>query len=77
MSAELKVLTAEPLGVDVVEVLEDMLASAKNGEFSSVAVVYVTRAGETGSSWSRLPSQALMVGALQVAVHRMIQRIVG
>ena len=77
MSAELKVLTAEPLGVDVVEVLEDMLASAKKGEFSSVAVVYVTRSGETGSSWSRRPSQGLMIGAMTTALGRMVNMVIG
>lgn len=77
MSAELRTLTAEPLGTGIIEILEDMLVEARKGNLSSIAVAKVFRDGTTGSEWSHLPSYGLMLGALARLSYRMNVRMDG
>lgn len=64
-------IDAEPLGEDVIERLEYVLALAELGELSSVGIVWVTRSGETASTWSKLPSVPLLLGGVSRLAHRL------
>lgn len=61
---ELRLITAEPLGDDIVQLFEDALELAKLGEISSGAVAIVYRDGSTRSAWSKPPSIALLMGCV-------------
>lgn len=61
----------EPSGQGIVELLEHLLARAKAGEFSSLSVAYVYRDASVGCSWSRLPNQILMLGAISRLAHKL------
>jgi hypothetical protein len=74
MSAELKVLEAEPLGAGIKEALGEVLVMAERGELSSVAIAYVYRDGSIGGSNSAPPSRPLLVGSLAYLQQRMIDR---
>lgn len=69
MSVE--VIEPEPLGEDIVEKLERVLARARAGELSSVAVAWALRSGEVGGCWSNPPSAPLLIGALDVTKARL------
>lgn len=57
-------IPAEPPGEGVVEILEEALERARNGEFSSVTVVWVLRDGACGDRHSFLPNTSTMLGAM-------------
>lgn len=71
---DLRVLDAEPIGADVVEKLEEVLALAREGKISSVAIATVERDGCVNRSWSKTPSLSLLIGSvvrLEAALIRM------
>jgi len=61
---KLKVIDAEPIGVDVVATLESVLERAREGRISSVAIAMVYRDGSTNRTWSKSPSLSALVGAV-------------
>lgn len=67
--AELTAIDPEPIGESVVAKLEHVLAKAKAGELSSVAIAYVYRDGSIGRNWSDLPSYPTMLGSLARLMH--------
>lgn len=73
----LRVLTAEPLGEGIFEALNEVRALAERGELSSIAIVMVTRNGNTGQRWSTAPSLPLLMASAQTLVYRLSKRIVG
>jgi hypothetical protein len=73
--SELRVLSAEPLGEDVIQLFEDALARAKRGEISSAAVGIVFRDGTTQTAWSRPPSQGLLIGCVSHLMWRLNKRL--
>lgn len=75
MAADIRVISCAPEGIGVVELLEQMLERAREGEFSSVALAYVDRDGVTGSGWSKLHGTATMIGALEFTKASMIGAI--
>lgn len=75
MSAELCVITAEPLGDTVVSLLEDALERAKRGEISSAAFAMVDRDGCSEIGWSYAHSRVALVGSIQRLLHRYNLRI--
>jgi hypothetical protein len=75
MSAELKVLQAEPLGNDLVIVLEEALEMARDGRLSSVAVCGVFRDGCTWQMHSDAPSAGLMIASLAILQHKLMDAV--
>ena len=73
MGAELRVIPSQSEGVGVVELLEDALARARKGEYSSLVIVYVDREGCTGHGWSKLHSRSTQIGALFRAMNALAQ----
>jgi len=69
--ATLRTIEPEEPGEDVVETLEYLLAKARAGEISSVAVAVVYRSGIPGATWSRLPSLVAALGAVSRLAHRL------
>jgi len=69
--ADLHAIDAEPQAADIIETLERALKMAKEGELSSVAVVYVYRDGATGFRRSDLPSYPAMMGAVARFQHKL------
>lgn len=59
----------------VVERLEDVLAMAKEGKLSSVAIAYVYRDGSSGAVYSRIPSLPALIGSVSILTAR-LQKIV-
>lgn len=72
----LTVIEAEPISPDVVEYIEQVLAMAKRGELSSVAISYVFRDGSTGRGWSTPPSIGLLLGSVTVTQHLLADALV-
>jgi hypothetical protein len=70
---KLHVLTAELQGRDIVKLLEDCLAEAREGTFSSIAVAIVERDGCTRAAWSNAPSYGLLIGAVARLQHDIIE----
>lgn len=66
---DLTVIEPEPLGADVIETLEYVMAKARNGEISSVALAYVYRDGRAGRTWSQAPCFAALLGAIARLAH--------
>jgi glycogen debranching enzyme len=75
MRSDLHIITAEPRGEDVVELLEEALAQAKAGEFSSIAFAGVYRNGCTQQAWSSAPSVSLLLGSVSRLEYRLNQFI--
>lgn len=75
MTAELREITSEPRGANIVAMLEEMIELANKDELSSVAVAFVHRDGCTGQRWSHLPSIATMIGSVATLQHRLIERL--
>ena len=71
MSAELHVISAEPVSTDAVKLLERWLIEAKQGQISSLAIAGVNRSGEVNNEWSKAPSLALLIGSVARLSHRM------
>lgn len=69
MTAELRVLTAEPLGEGIVELLERYLEDAKAGKLSSLAIAAVDREGCMDCGWSLAPPAGLLMGAIARLQH--------
>lgn len=61
--ADIRLIDAAPVEQAVVSYLETVLARAKNGEYSAVAVAVVYRDGSTGSGYSNQYNLATMVGS--------------
>jgi hypothetical protein len=72
---DLRVISAEPLGVDIIEVLRRALEKAEAGELSSVAIAMVYRDGCTGASWSSAPSLALLLGSVARLSHILARKM--
>ncbi|MDB5707868.1 MAG: hypothetical protein JWN66_4984 [Sphingomonas bacterium] len=70
MTNELRVITAEPPGEGVIDLLEAALERAKKREISSIALALVDRDGCCESGWSFAPSQTILVGAISRLLHR-------
>jgi hypothetical protein len=70
--AELHALSAEPLGIGLIEVLEEALAQARAGQLSAVAIAKVDRGGAVSGTHSKLPSRPVMLGALAFLTHDII-----
>lgn len=68
---EVRVLDAAPPNPGVVEALEDILARAKAGDLSSVAIAVVYRDGSTGDAWSEPASIGTLIGAVTILQHRL------
>lgn len=64
MAAKLSVIDVEPIDPSVVEKLEMLLERAIAGEISSIGLAWVMRDGRVGSTWSKLPNKATMLGAV-------------
>jgi hypothetical protein len=75
--AELHVINAAPVDATVVTYLEHLLARARQGEFSAVAVAYVNRDGSTGSGHSDQHSLATMVGAVACLQTKLLADMMG
>lgn len=73
--AELRAITCEPPGLDIVPLLESLIERAKAGELSSVAVAYVSREGVTNQEWSTAPSIGTLIGSVAVLQHRLAERL--
>ncbi len=73
MSAELHVITAEPVATDIVAVLEGVLTEARAGRLSSVAIATVDRQGIVNSAWSKPPSTSAMMGAIERLKWKLMQ----
>lgn len=71
MSAEVEVLDCEPPTADVIERLEEVLAAAKRGSVSAVAIAIVYRDGSTGDAWSKPHSTATLAGAAFILTQRL------
>lgn len=72
--AELKVLSAEPVGEDVIEKLEEVLAAARENRISSVAIATVERDGTANRCWSTAPSLSLLIGSVARLEAALIRR---
>jgi hypothetical protein len=75
MPPELHAIDAEPPGADVIEKLEEALATAREGKLSSVAIAVVYRDGKTGRSWSNAPSVPLLIGSIARLEAALIRKI--
>ena len=73
--AELRTITCEPPGQDIVPLLESLIERANAGELSSVAVAYVSREGVTNQEWSAPPSLATLIGSVASLQHRLLERL--
>lgn len=67
--ADLHVVDPPRPDQSVLAYLEDLLARAKEGEFSMIAVAYVHPDFSTGHGHSALSSNATMVGAIMSLQH--------
>jgi hypothetical protein len=68
-----KVQTIRPPDVTVIERLETALAAARRGEYLSVLVIAQTRDGiETGFAFAGHANPWALIGAAEVAKHRII-----
>lgn len=65
--------TIEPEGVspDLIPTIEAVLAKARAGEVSSVAIAFVYRDGSTQTTWSSPPSFFTLLGAVHHLAFRM------
>jgi len=75
--ADFEVITAEPPGKDVIDLLQETLAQAERDEISSVAVAVVYRDGNTSSGWSKVPSFSALIGAIARMQAKLIREVDG
>ncbi len=73
--AELTVLESEPPGRSVQSTLKDVLADAKAGKISAVAIAIVHRDGGVDQAWSELPSVPTMIGSVARLLHHLNQQM--
>jgi hypothetical protein len=71
--SNIRVLTAEPQGEGIVELLEKLLSEAREGALSSAAIAVVDREGCTRSAWSTAPSTPLLIGAVAQLQHCLLE----
>lgn len=71
----IEVIDSEPQNPDTITVLEEVLAAAREGRISSVAIACVYRDGTTGDAWARPISTATLIGAVGVMHARLIHTI--
>lgn len=62
--AGLAVIEPEPRGRSVIELLEETLERARNGEISAIAIASVYPDGTGDWAWSELPGRLLMLGSV-------------
>ena len=75
MTEPLRIITQEEswqkeLDVEIVELLEDALADAKQGKFDGIAVITTNKDGTCVHRWSKASSFTRMLGA----IHRLAYR---
>jgi hypothetical protein len=58
----------------VVAKLEEVLAEARGGNISAVAIAVVYRDGSSGRSWSKRHSQTAMIGSVDLLGHALRER---
>lgn len=73
--AELLAIDSEPPGEDVIEKLEEVLAMARKGELSSVAIATVYRDGSPGRCWSKAKSMTALIGSVARLEAALIRRV--
>jgi hypothetical protein len=76
MSAELKVLNAEPaVHPDVIAMLTEVCAWVERDEVSSVAIAVVRRDGAASTCWSKPHSLPALIGAVERLKHRLLTSV--
>lgn len=70
---ELRIITAEPVGKGVISLLEELLAEARAGEISSIAVATIDREGVPTSRFSRAPSLTTLIGGVTMLQADLIE----
>jgi hypothetical protein len=74
VAADLREIQPEPPGESVIERLEEVMALAKEGKVSAVAIALVYRDGNTGSSYSKVGNVSTLVGTLARLQHYLMAR---
>jgi hypothetical protein len=77
MNSNLIAIECEPVGDNVLMILESMLEEARAGELSAVAIATVCRDGSTGSAWSFLHNNATMLGSINRLAHEINKKMDG
>lgn len=72
--SELRSIDSVPVAANVVETLEGLLKSARDGEISQLAVATVGRDGTTNNTWTFLHSTAAMLGSIEILKLRIMQK---
>ena len=72
---DLHVIDPTPVDAAVVDYLEHLLARAREGRYSAIAVAFVYRDGSTGSGYSRQHSLATMVGGVEALKTKLIREM--
>lgn len=75
--ADLEVIEPEGVSPDLVETIERVLEKAKAGELSSVGIAVVFRDGSTDTTWSKPPTFATLLGAVNIMAWRMLNKKFG
>lgn len=70
---DLTVIDSEPDGRGIQATLKRVLAEAKAGNISAVAIAIVHRDGAVSQDWSELPSPATMIGCVSRLLHHLNQ----
>lgn len=73
MSADLKVIHPEPVGEDVVKILEEALVEARAGNISMAAIAMVARDGSSWTMRSKVHSFVSLLGAVELVKHRILK----
>lgn len=73
----LTVIPSEPQGRSVQATLKAVLADAKAGAISSIAIAIVHRDGGVAEAWSELPSVPAMIGATARLLHSLNREMDG
>ena len=71
--AELKFITAAPVGKGAAERLGTALGLAASGEVSSVAIAIVRRDGSPEWMWSDAPNTSTLLGSIERMKYAMMQ----
>jgi hypothetical protein len=69
--ADLHPIEPEIVDEGIVDLLEDVLAAAREGEIASVAVAIVHRDGVAGARWSTRGSFVRILGAVDRLRHKL------
>jgi hypothetical protein len=64
----------EEASSDVIDIIEDALQKAKDGEIASVLIACLLTDGTTCHSFSNTNSSAAMMGAIEAAKYRFLNR---